>query len=177
LCPKNQRSYIATRALAFLALLLQGCYNINAMFRKQVKCCNCGFLALYEEMLSIEEEPRTLEDLKYLKELEIFGYHECTQRGRDRIANGTHADLSILTCTRRVWSSYELRTKKKREALDFLNSKRKCPYFFPYTPSYSPAEHRELQREAKTRSLLIKGMLLAAVIGAVAAIVAQFLAR
>ena len=50
------------------------------------------------------------------------------------------------------------------------------PKFFPYTPSYTPLEHRELQQEAKTQCLLIKGMLLAALIGAAAAIAARYIA-
>ncbi len=35
-----------------------------------------------------------------------------------------------------------------------LNTKQKCPYFFKYNPSYSPVEHRELQRDAKTQKFL-----------------------
>jgi hypothetical protein len=147
------------------------------MFGKQVKCCNCGFLAIFVEMLLPQDEPRTLEELKYLKELEIFGYQECTQLGRDRIVNSTHSDLSILTCTRHVWSRDTLSARKRDDAFNLLNSQRKCPYFFPYNPSYSPGEHRELQREAKNQRLLMIGMLLAALIGALAAIVAQLVVR
>jgi len=141
------------------------------MFRKQVNCCNCGFLALCESMPHL-----SLEDVKLFKELDLFGYHECTQRGRDAIADGTHAVLSLLTCTRNVWSYSDFRKKPADTVFQLLNSERKCPYFFPYNPGYSPAEHRELRREAKTQALLIKGMILAALIGAVAAIAAQLIA-
>lgn len=118
----------------------------------------------------------SLEEVKLFKELDLFGSHECTQRGRDAIADGTHADLSILTCARHIWSYSDFRDKPADAVFQFLNSVGKCPYFFPYNPSYSPIEHRELQREAKTQRLLIKGMILAALIGAGAAIAAQLIA-
>lgn len=119
----------------------------------------------------------TLEQMRLFKDLGLLGGHEFTQLGRDRIANRTHPDLSILTCTRHVWSYSDFKDKPPDAIFQLLNSERKCPYFFSYNPSYSPVEHRELQREAKTQRLLIKGMLLAALIGAVAAIVAQLIAR
>lgn len=59
-----------------------------------------------------------------------------------------------------------MRAKKKEETFNFLNTKQKCPYFFPYNPSYSPSEHQQLQREARNQRLLMIGMLLAALIGA-----------
>ena len=141
------------------------------MFRKQGKCCNCGFLALHMPI-----PPIPLEQLKLFKEL-LFGYQECLQRGRDRIAEGKHPDPSVLSCTRHVWSYSDFKDKPTDDIFQFLNSERKCPYFFTYSPGYSPIEHRELQREAKTQRLLIIGMLLAALIGAVAAIVAQLITR
>lgn len=120
--------------------------------------------------------PITLEEVKLLKGLDLLGSQECTQRGRDAIANGTHSGLSILRCTRHVWSYSDFRDKPADAVFQFLNSVGKCPYFFPYNPGYSPIEHRELQREAKTQRLLIKGMILAALIGAGAAIAAQLIA-
>ena len=120
--------------------------------------------------------PMPLEQLKLFREL-LFGYQECLQRGRDRIAEGKHPDPSILSCARHVWSYSDFKDKPADDIFQFLNSEGKCPYFFKYTPSYSSTEHKELQREAKTHMLLIKGMLLAALIGAVAAIAAQLIAR
>ena len=116
-----------------------------------------------------------MQDIKAAQELD--SYRECTQQGRDQIAKSKHSNPSMLTCTRNVWSRSDLTDKSKRAVFQFLTSSRKCPYFFPYNPGYSPVEHRELQREAKNQRLLIIGMLLAALIGAVAAIVAQVLAR
>jgi len=116
-------------------------------------------------------------DLKEGKELGFYGIQECTQRGREQIAESKHQEPSILICARHVWSRSDFRDKPEDALFQFLNSNRTCPYFFPYNPGYSPTEHRELQREAKNQRLLIIGMLLAALIGAAAAIVAQVLAR
>lgn len=157
---------------------MQVCYNTNAVFEKQVKCCNCGFLALY--YISSPQLPKslkTMQDIQAAKELGLFGSHECTQRGREQIAKSKHSHLTNLSCEKNVWVAVDFQDKPTDDFFQFLNSNRKCPYFFPYNPGYSPVEHRELQREAKYQRLLIIGMLLAALIGAVAAIVAQVLAR
>ena len=144
------------------------------MFRMQVKCYNCGFLAWYAAKATPDEEPVTLDELKYIKELEIFGFYECRERIRKQLASSTYPDVDTLTCTRRVWSYYEY---TKEQVSGLLNTKRKCPYYFPYNPSYSPVEHKELQREAKTQRLLIIGTLSGALIGALAAVVTQLIIR
>jgi len=146
------------------------------MFRKKVKCRNCGFLALQGETPSILKD-LTLENIRLVKELELWDDQECTQLGRDAIAEGTHAEPFMFTCTRHVWDSYSFKSKPMDVILQFINSKRECPYYFQYNPGYSPIEHRELQQEARTRRLLLIGMLSAAVIGAVAALVGQLIAR
>ena len=118
---------------------------------------------------------QTMQDFKAAQEL--YSGQECTQRGRDQIVGSKHSDPSILLCTRNVWSGSDFKDKPKDAVFQFLNSNRKCPYFFHYNPGYSPVEHRELQRDAKNQRLLMIGMLLAALIGAAAAIVAQAIAR
>lgn len=143
------------------------------MFRKKVKCRNCGFLALHGLQLP---HKASWDMIKTAHELGLFASSECIQRGREHIADGTHTAPTTLICTRHVWDGSDFEDKPKGTIFEVLNSPRKCPYFFPYNPGYSPAEHRELQREAKTRTLLLIGMLSAAAIGAVAAIVGQFVA-
>jgi hypothetical protein len=140
------------------------------MFRKQAKCCNCGFLALFIAADSLEQR-------ELLKDLGLLGSQEYTQQERQQIIEGRHPNPSVLFCTRHVWSGSHFKDKPKETVFQFLNQEQKCPYFYPYNPSYSPVEHRELQREAKTQKLLLVGMLLAALIGALAAIVAQLIAR
>ncbi|MCJ7575167.1 MAG: hypothetical protein MUO80_00515 [Dehalococcoidia bacterium] len=118
----------------------------------------------------------TVQDFKAAHDIELHSM-ECPQRVRDEMAQRTLSDPDILDCTRHVWSGSSFRDKPEDTVFQTLNSSRKCPYFFPYNPGYSPAEHRELQREAKNQRLLMIGMLLAALIGAAAAIVAQLIAR
>ena len=155
---------------------MQVCYNTNEVFGKWAKCCNCGFLALHGAYPFLSELVKTMQDYKAAKDIGLYS-SECIQSERDQIAGSKHPDPSILTCARYVWSGSGFKDKPKDAVFQFLNSNRKCPYFFPYNPRYSPLEHRELQRDAKNQRLLIIGMLLAALIGAAAAIVAQVLAR
>lgn len=122
-------------------------------------------------------EADSLEQLRLLKELDLAAPLEATQIGRDGVADGTHKAPQMLTCIRNVWSRFDMGKKGDAEIFNNLNTNRKCPYFFRYNAGYSPAEHRELQREAKTHWLLIRGMIWAAVIGAVAAIAGQLIAR
>lgn len=122
-------------------------------------------------------DPESLKQLRTLKEWgAFFTDAECPHQGRERISNGSHASPQMLTCIRYVWTKYDMSEKKKAEILNNLNSNRKCPLFFPYNPGYSPIEHRELQREAKTHKLLLIGMLSAAAIGAIAALIGQLIA-
>jgi hypothetical protein len=134
-----------------------------------------------------EQLPQTLEERKKLKDLGWYDAHEVVQRQRNQMAAGDYIgriqSSYIVFCTRHVWSEWDFRKEDNEieKGLGLtLNSKRKCPYFFPHNPSYSPIEHRELQRDAKTRRLLIKGMILAAVIGAfigvAAVVVVEFIA-
>lgn len=140
------------------------------MFRKEVKCCNCGFLA------TTGLQWYSLEMFRTLKELGLVGEIEVEQTGRDGIARGTFETAKLLTCVKRVWASLDMKQKSTNEIFNNLNVNRKCPYFFPYHPGFSPTEHKELQREAKTHKLLTRNMLLAGAIGAGAAILAQYLA-
>ena len=146
------------------------------MHRRQVKCTDCGFLAVaggFERIFSLTELKEMGMDT--LKEIGLIGDTECHKEGRNRVADYTHAAPESLNCVRRACSRLDHKGKEKSDILDILNSRRQCPYFFPYSPGYSPIEHKELQREAQSRRVLLIGMLLSATIGATAAIVAQLL--
>lgn len=140
------------------------------MFRKGVKCRSCGFLA------TTGLQTYSLEEFKLLKELGLAGEVEVEKIGRDMIANGTLQSPELLTCVKRVWASLDMKQKSTDEIFNNLNVNRRCLYFFPYSAGYTPIEHKELEREAKTHKLLTRNMLLAAAIGAGAAILAQHLA-
>jgi hypothetical protein len=141
------------------------------VLKKQVICRNCGFLA------TTGLQTYSPEKFKLWKELGLAGEVEVEKIGRDMIANSTFGTPELLTCVKRVWASLDMRQKSIDEIFNNLNVNRRCLYFFSYHPGYSPSEHRELQREAKTHRLLTRNMLLAATIGAGAAILAQHLAR
>ena len=143
------------------------------MFSRQVKCINCGFLGRHKGM-PLELSPKTLEERKLMKDLGWLDVGEVTQRQRNQMAAGNYNDRIessyTLFCARHVWSEWDFGKEgdEIEKALDrALSSNRKCRLFFAYEASYSPTEHKELQREAKTQNLLIKGMILAAAIGAI----------
>jgi len=133
------------------------------MFRKLVRCSDCGFLGC---RFSSQDEDE-----------------ECEPKMRTRIINeGAHPGARWLNCTRGIWSELnsdfmkDKGSERPKGTVAFVKTLRKCPYFFTYHPGYLPTEHRELQREAKTYRLLTRNMLLSAAIGAGAAILAQHLA-
>jgi hypothetical protein len=112
--------------------------------------------------------------------LNVLGYlelKECPNIARKAIADYTHKAPESLDCVRVVWRKSDHQDKKQSDILDMLNSTRRCACFFPYNSGYSPIEHKELQRDAQSRKLLLVGMLLSAVIGAAAAIFGGLLAR
>jgi len=158
------------------------------MLRKQVKCLDCGFLGRHDaapEQESLEIPMSSEERLGYrklLKDLGMLEPHECTQDQRDRLTAGDYDDRMessfALLCTRRVWNEIDFWDdgQEEYEIEGFLAAElhpsRRCRLFQKYEAAYSPAEHKELQREARNRRTLMIGMLLAAVIGAGAAIIA-----
>lgn len=139
------------------------------MFRKQVKCSDCGFLGWFAFGGSPDEaEPlAALNSLMIQKELGFYEPREYTKERREAIATNSELEFNRATCVKHVWYSTDLKDKPQADAMKFLAMQRNCPFFYPYNPGYSPTEHKELYREAKTRSLLIKGMILAAAIGAI----------
>lgn len=163
---------------------------MNGMFKKQVKCLDCGFLGTHDAMptdMPFFEAPPSLDERlkrrKLLKDLGMLEPHECTQQQRNHIAAGNYEDRIqspfTLLCTRRVWNEWDLgeEAEEIEEALArVLHSDRKCRLFQRYEAGYSPTEHKELQREDRNRRILLVGMLLAALIGAGAAIIAQVFA-
>lgn len=141
-----------------------------------MKCTDCGFLASasgFEHIFSFTELKEM--GIDSLEAVGLIGNTECPKEGRKRVVDYTHAAPESLDCVRRAWSRLDHKGKEKNDILDILNCRRKCPYFFPYNPGYSPIEHKELKREAQTRKALLIGMLLSATIGATAAIIAQLL--
>lgn len=94
------------------------------MFKKQVKCSECGFLGT-PDGLSSEISPYDRSDLsKFLSGL----YVGCT-RGQDHIIAGTPSADQPISQENLVKNAYLVR---------------KCKYYYPYHPGYTPEQHLEL---------------------------------
>ncbi|MFC1918612.1 hypothetical protein ACFLWW_01375 [Chloroflexota bacterium] len=148
------------------------------MFKKQVKCSECGFLALFLGFSPVPNysSPQLLEMLQHSEGRQLFAPQECPQQVRGEITNGKLQDTRSFRCIRNVWTGFMGKNViPKEDMLESLNSERYCPYFFSYIPGYIPSQHLELQRERSNRRFLIKVSLLSAVVGAVIALIANYI--
>jgi len=143
------------------------------MFKKQVKCFNCGFLSVVGAEDVFEPSGKDpVAQLQLFRELGLIGMLELKQAGREEIAKGTLSPR-LLACARNIWSKYDLRGQSKPNAFKVLTLERKCLYFFPYNPGYTPKEHLELQREREQRRFLIIVSVISAAVGAAIATLAN----
>jgi hypothetical protein len=139
------------------------------MFKKQVKCSECGFLSLSgAEDIAMSSPNNRLQVMQLYKEAGMTGLLEVKQKARERIKEGITNPVE-LSCARNMWTKYDMREMVAIEAVRSLNSKRTCPYYFKYMPGYKPREHLELQRERDQRRFLIIVSLLSAAVGGVIA--------
>ena len=93
------------------------------MFRKHVKCSECGFLSVVgaEDMFPFAEGD-VFKQLQIVKDLNLIGFQELRQAGREEIVNGTLSP-NLLACARNIWSKYDLRNQPRNDALRFLDSR------------------------------------------------------
>lgn len=138
--------------------------------RKQIFCSNCGFLGWSFDFPDEGGAGRLVECSSYWR-----------KQIQDRKEIGPEVDYETgesisPICIRRQWVfSSTTNPELNYINLDKLVEPRKCVYYFQYQPGFGPGEHKELQREAETRSALVKATILGAIIGASAAIAAQLL--
>lgn len=148
------------------------------MFKKRVKCSECGFLGLLLGFSPFPEysSQMLLEMLQQSEGRQLFAPQECIQQTRDRIVSGNLLDSRSVTCVRNVWSGFAGKEMIPTEdILKSLNSERDCPYFFSYIPGYTPSQHLELQRERTQHRFLIIVSLLSAAVGAAIATLANWI--
>lgn len=121
------------------------------MFKKQVKCSECGFLGIQYELDKSLELPVSsrIRIPQWSAEDTPPGFG-CL-RGQDYLIAGTT-------------SPDERHTAK--DMRDNIGRPRRCVYYFPYNPGYTPNQHLELQRERGQRRFLIIVSLLSAAVGA-----------
>ena len=139
--------------------------------RKQIWCTNCGFFCW--EFYASEDGSRT----------KIV---ECDTYWRNRIQTkkdlGSQEDSETgegiqPLCLRRQWifSTHIRSSDFNYTNIDGLVQPRNCIFYIKYQPSFSPEEHKELQREGNTTQAIRNATLWGAAIGAIAAILAQLL--
>ena len=126
------------------------------MFKKQVKCIECGFLGLnsirgFQDPVLVMDEilPQNRINLaESYKEIELpVG---CS-RGQDHI----------------IAASPPLgKAGHQEKILQNVYLDRKCMYYYPYNPGYTPEQHLELLRERTQRKFLIIVSVLSATVGA-----------
>ena len=124
------------------------------MFKKQVKCAECGFLGTLvlglDDVVRWQEiHPEQRSDL-----LEIYKdapLHIGCMRGQDHLIAGAPQPGKPINREKLLRNSYE---------------PRKCVYFYHYNPGYTPNQHLELLRERTQRRFLIIVTILSAAVGA-----------
>lgn len=136
------------------------------MFKKQVKCINCGFLAYYEFPEMSLKAGANLSFWQQLKDLGYLDPKECTQRLRDNWIENPEGGFPTVICARHVWGDLDVKAIGSKGAHSFVFAERQCPFFFQYNSGYSPIEHRELQRDNDQRRFLIVVSLMSAAVGA-----------
>ncbi|MFC1911704.1 hypothetical protein ACFLXG_00900 [Chloroflexota bacterium] len=123
------------------------------MFKKKVKCINCGFLGIYSGSPKphLEISPRDRSDLSLNATVRFM--ITCL-RGQNYLIAGITSPGESIT----------------HEALHNGSSiPRYCKYYYPFNPGHTPEQHLELLRERTQRRFLILVSLLSAVVGAVIA--------
>jgi len=107
--------------------------------------------------------------------------HESTWHHRTEFQNGTSHGTDIHKVGSAAWDSvtlccYRRQWPRTGNTPNEVRQPRKCPYFFPYEPNFTPEEHKERQRDRETRQAMIRATILAAAIGAAAALIGAAIA-
>ena len=138
--------------------------------KKQVLCTECGFFCWYVQHVSGEGPYRCEELAQHTRDRFQARSFDGSEEVHDT------EELAEVHCLRRqwVWTSGN-KFRSDYANADDVRKPRRCIYYISYQPSFSPEEHKELQREAQTRTTVFKATLLGALIAAASAILAQIL--
>jgi hypothetical protein len=138
------------------------------LFRKKlVLCTNCGFFCWHVQHVSGEGPFRLVEISKR--------FRQEFQSGREKGGEDDDEYYNV-SCIRGQW----IWSPSFKGTLDYVDAEglqkpRKCLFYMNYQPGFGPEEHKMLKRESDTARDMRKATLIGAVIGAVAAILAQML--
>ena len=110
-------------------------YNIPTMFKKQVKCIECGFLGESEiggwDEISVQTRANLVEAYK------DFPISVQCLRGQDHVIAGMPPPGKSINYEALICNSYQ---------------PRKCIYYYPHNPGFTPEQHLELLREMKVEN-------------------------
>jgi len=138
--------------------------------RKQVLCSNCGFLGWSFAFSDEGGSGRLVECSSYWRK-----QIQHSKKIGPEVDYETGESISPI-CVRRQWIFSSVNNPELNYInLDKLVEPRKCVYYIQYQPGFGPEAHKELKREAETRSAIFRASLIGAIIGACAAIAAQLL--
>ena len=145
-------------------------------WQRKVLCTNCGFL-YWEEIGEFFKNKPPLDGLKQ----EIFAWEREEMEDRDveppyvpYIENEETHGIARLACLRNQWVMLPKAKKSGYySSIEEVIQNRKCAYYMQYIPGFNPEEHKELQKDKQTRETIFRATLIGAIIGALAAIVAQ----
>ncbi len=145
------------------------------LWKRKVSCTNCGFL--YWETIGrfFTDEPEQYrpEEITELEREEMKDI-DIEPPYSPYLENEETRGISRLACLRNQWVMLpEAKRSGYYSSIEEVTRDRKCVYYMKYIPGFNPEEHKELQREEKTRKTIFKATLIGAIIGALAAIVAQ----
>jgi hypothetical protein len=141
---------------------------------KKVTCINCGFLCWDVSHIADEFS----DSLRHDEMIEIWRNDSLDKIKSGIFEDGIHDENNKISCLRNQWTFGNPITedKKYRYAnMESIRTLRKCVYYVKYQPGFNPEEHKELKREADTTRTIRNATIIGAIIGAVAAIVAQLL--
>ncbi len=139
--------------------------------RKSVLCSNCGFFCWSTHSIGyIKGSPARIDEINsYFRNNFQQGSFDGVYEDGDRI------EISEPYCLRNQWVwAPDIQAEPYSDSAK-MRVARYCIYYIRYQPGFHPEEHKELERDAQTRSTVFKATIIGAVIGASAAILAQLL--
>jgi len=133
------------------------------MFKKQVKCSECGFLGIPEMG---PDNVWRWQEIQPQRRVDIFRAYKDTgpcitcMRGQEQLI------ASDSSPGEPGWWD---------KILQSYNDYRNCIYFYPYNPGYTPNQHLELLIVRNQRRFLIPVSIVSAAVGAGVATAANFI--
>ena len=143
------------------------------LWKRKVSCTNCGFLYWGTIGRFFPDEDESEQCIP--KEINEWEREEINDGDYvPYLKNEETGGITRLSCLRNQWVVLpEAKSSGYYSSVEEITQNRKCIFYMKHIPGFNPEDHKELQREEKTRKTIFKATLIGAIIGASAAIVAQ----